>query len=266
MPKSKRRLSSGARKAKGGTQFRLENARYIFVIGGVMSSVGKGVTTASIGRILQSKGYDVALIKCEMYINVDAGTIRPTEHGEVFVGSDGIEADQDLGNYERFTGVETGYDNYITQGQVYQEVIRKERNLEFGGEDVEVIPDIPNEIIKRIKKVAKKEKPDFVIIELGGTVGEYQNLIFLEAARMMQLKNADNVKFVLVSYLPIPKKVGEMKTKPTQYAARTLNSAGIKADFIVGRSERQLDKKRKQKISTFGSVAIEDVISAPDVD
>lgn len=251
---------------KKGVQFKLENVRYIFVIGGVMSSVGKGVTTASIGRVLQSKGYEVALIKCEMYVNVDAGTIRPTEHGEVFVGSDGIEADQDLGNYERFTGVETGYDNYITQGQVYQEVIRKERNLEFGGEDVEVIPDIPNEIIKRIKKVAKKDKPDFVIIELGGTVGEYQNLIFLEAARMMQLKNPDNVKFVLVSYLPIPKKVGEMKTKPTQYAARTLNSAGIKADFIVGRSERQLDKKRKQKISIFGSVGVDDVISAPDVD
>jgi len=231
-----------------------------------MSSVGKGVTTASVGRILQSKGYRVALIKCEMYVNIDAGTIRPTEHGEVFVGADGIEADQDLGNYERFTGVETGYDNYITQGQIYQEVIRKERNLEFGGEDVEVIPDIPNEIIRRIKKVAKKEKPDFVIIELGGTVGEYQNLIFLEAARMLQLKNRERVKFILVSYLPIPRKVGEMKTKPTQYAARTLNSAGIQADFIVGRSERPLDKKRKEKISTFGSVSQGDVISAPDVD
>src|SRR3989338_7977846 len=130
-----------------------QTARYIFVIGGGMSSVGKCVTTASIGRILQSKGYKVAIVKCEMYVNVDAGTIRPTEHGEVFVGSDGIEADQDLGNYERFTGNLPHSENYITQGQIYLEVIRRERNLEFGGEDVEVIPDIPNEIIRRLRIV-----------------------------------------------------------------------------------------------------------------
>lgn len=247
-------------------KFKLENVRYIFVIGGVMSSVGKGVTTGSIGRVLLSKGYRVALVKGEMYVNIDAGTIRPTEHGEVFVGADGVEADQDLGNYERFTGIEAGYDNYITQGQVYYEVIRRERNLEYGGEDVEVIPDIPNEIIRRIKKVAKKEQPDFVIVELGGTVGEYQNLLFLEAARMMHLKHPDRVIFVLVSYLPIPDKVGEMKTKPTQHAARTLNSAGIQPDFIVGRSAKPLDHKRKEKISVFCSVPAEHVISAPDAE
>lgn len=238
--------------------------RYIFVIGGVMSSVGKGVTAASIGRILQSKGYKVAMVKCDMYVNIDAGTMRPTEHGEVFVGSDGIEADQDLGNYERFTGNLSISENYITTGQIYQEVIRRERNLEYDGEDVEVVPDIPNEIIRRLKLVTKKHKPDFVVVEFGGTVGEYQNILFLEAARMMHLKTPNLVQFMLVSYLPIPKTVGEMKTKPTQYAARTLNSAGIQPDFIICRSERPLDQKRKFKLSVFCNVSPESVISAPD--
>jgi len=241
-----------------------QTARYIFVIGGVMSSVGKGVTTASIGRILQSKGYKVAIVKCEMYVNVDAGTIRPTEHGEVFVGSDGIEADQDLGNYERFTGTPSTSENYITQGQVYLEVIKRERNLEYGGEDVEVIPDIPNEIIRRLQMVEKKHKPDFVIVEIGGTVGEYQDLLFLEAARMLHFQQPSMVQFVLVSYLPIPKTVGEMKTKPTQYAAHTLNSAGIVADFIVCRAELPLDQKRKAKLSLLCNIPQDSVISAPD--
>lgn len=245
---------------------KVKKTRYIFVIGGVMSSVGKGVTTASIGRILQSKGYKVAMVKCDMYVNIDAGTMRPTEHGEVFVGSDGIEADQDLGNYERFTGNISTAENYITTGQIYREVIRRERNLEYDGEDVEVVPDIPNEIIRRLKIVTKKHNPDFVIVEFGGTVGEYQNVLFLEAARMMHLKNPDLVQFVLVSYLPIPKTVGEMKTKPTQYAARTLNSAGIQPDFIVCRSERPLDQKRKNKLSIFCNVSPDSVISAPDAD
>ena len=241
-------------------------AKYIFVIGGVMSSVGKGIAVASIGRILQSKGYRVCMIKCDMYINIDAGTIRPTEHGEVFVGEDGIEADQDLGNYERFTNINSTKVNYITTGQIYKTVIEKERNLEYGGEDVEVIPDIPNEIIKRIKEASDKNKSQITIVEMGGTVGEYQNLIFLEAARMMHLKSPNDVLFILVSYLPIPKKVGEMKTKPTQYAARSLNSAGIQPDFILGRAEKPLDKKRKEKLSIFCNVPTEDVISAPDID
>lgn len=239
---------------------------YIFIIGGVMSSVGKGVTTASIGRILISKGFRVGLIKCDMYVNIDAGTMRPTEHGEVFVGSDGIEADQDLGNYERFTGNLSTRDNYVTTGQIYQEVIRRERNLEYKGEDVEVVPDIPNEIIRRINVIAKKGDPDFVIVEIGGTVGEYQNVLFLEAGRMLKLLNPGRVQFALVSYLPVPKTVGEMKTKPTQYAVRTLNSAGIQPDFIIGRSELPMDEKRKQKLSLLCSVAPGDVISAPDAE
>lgn len=243
----------------------MSNTRYLFVVGGVMSSVGKGIASASIGKILQSRGFSVSIVKCDMYVNIDAGTMRPTEHGEVFVGDDGIEADQDLGTYERFTDQVSTRNHYITTGQVYQEVIRRERNLAYGGEDVEVVPDIPNEIIRRIHLVTKKDKSDFVIVEIGGTVGEYQNVLFLEAARMMKLKAPDRVLFALVSYLPIPPMVGEMKSKPTQYAARTLNSAGIQADFIVCRSERPLDRKRREKIATFCNVSAENAISAPDV-
>ncbi len=230
-----------------------------------MSSVGKGIASASIGKILQSRGFSVSLIKCDMYVNIDAGTMRPTEHGEVFVGDDGIEADQDLGTYERFVDQVSTRLHYITTGQVYQEVIRRERNLEYGGEDVEVVPDIPDEILRRINLVAKKDKSDFIIVEIGGTVGEYQNVLFLEASRMMKLKAREDVLFALVSYLPIPPMVGEMKSKPTQYAARTLNSAGIQADFIICRSERPLDRKRREKIATFCNVSIENAISAPDV-
>src|SRR3989338_4640795 len=160
--------------------------KFIFVIGGVMSSVGKGVTSASIAALLKARGFRVTNIKCDMYINIDAGTIRPTEHGEVFVGEDGTEADQDLGNYERFTGNTMTAVNYVTTGQVYQEVIRKERNLEYNGEDVEVVPDIPNEIIKRITHAAEHDKAEVTVVEFGGTVGEYQVLLFLEAARMMK--------------------------------------------------------------------------------
>ena len=160
--------------------------KYIFVVGGVMSSVGKGIAAASVGKILQSRGYHVTNLKADMYVNIDAGTIRPAEHGEVFVGEDGVEADQDLGNYERFTNQTSTRENYITTGQVYAEVIRRERNLEYGGEDVEVYPDIPKEIIRRIEACQEKNKSEITIIEYGGTVGEYQLFPFLEAARMMK--------------------------------------------------------------------------------
>ncbi|PIS16303.1 MAG: CTP synthase [Candidatus Portnoybacteria bacterium CG09_land_8_20_14_0_10_44_13] len=240
-------------------------AKYIFVVGGVMSSIGKGVAAASIGNILQSKGYRVANIKCDMYVNVDAGTIRPAEHGEVFVGEDGIEADQDLGNYERFTNNVCTRDNYITTGQVYQEVIRRERNLEYGGEDVEVVPDIPNEIIRRIKLCRKKDNAEIVVIEFGGTVGEYQLLLFLEAARMMKSANPADVFFVMVSYLPTPSLLGEQKSKPTQFAIRTLNSAGIAPDFILCRADQPVTPDIKHTISTVCSLPEERIISAPDI-
>lgn len=240
--------------------------KYIFVVGGVMSSVGKGVAAASIGKIIQSKGFKVSNIKCDMYVNVDAGTIRPAEHGEVFVGEDGVEADQDLGNYERFTDQTCTLDNYITTGQVYLEVIKRERNLEFHGEDVEVVPDIPNEIIRRIELCQKKNKADVMVIEFGGTVGEYQVLLFLEAARMMKVKHPKDVLFVMVSYLPTPKLLGEQKSKPTQYAIRTLNSAGISPDFIMCRADEAVSEGIKRTISTVCSLPQERIISAPNVD
>lgn len=243
-----------------------KGTKYIFVVGGVMSGVGKGVASASIALLLQKCGFNVGAIKIDPYINVDAGTMNPTEHGEVFVTNDGDETDQDLGNYERFLDIEILSDNYMTTGRVYQTVIQKERNLEYGGKCVEVVPHIPEEVIRRIKKAAKLSEADFMLVEIGGTVGEYQNLLFLEAARMMHLKNPNDILFVLVSYLPIPNKVGEMKTKPTQYAVRTLNSSGIQPDFILCRSEEVIDKKRREKLAIFCNINSDDVIAAPDVE
>jgi CTP synthase len=240
--------------------------RYIFVAGGVMSGIGKGVATASIGRILKSKGFKVTAIKIDPYINVDAGTMNPIEHGEIFVTKDGIECDQDVGHYERFLDEELTSENYLTTGRVYQSVIERERNLEYGGRCVEVVPDIPNEVISRIKKAARIKKADFVLIEIGGTVGEYQNMLFLEAARMLKLENPKAVIFVLVSYLPIPKMIGEMKTKPTQTAVRLLHEAGIQPDIILARARVALDEPRKRKISIFCNLRPEDVISAPDTE
>lgn len=238
--------------------------KYIFVTGGVMSSIGKGITTASIGKILKSKGFSVTAVKFDPYINVDAGTMNPIEHGEVFVTDDGTECDQDVGNYERFLDENLSAANYATTGKVYLAVIERERNLEYNGKCVEVVPDIPNEVIRRVKNAAKQSKADFVIIEIGGTVGEYQNMLFLEAGRMMKLKNPKNVLFFLVGYLPVPAIVGEMKTKPVQSACKLLNGAGIQPDFIIGRSTTPIDEPRKQKISIFCNVDPKDVISAPD--
>jgi len=230
-----------------------------------MSGIGKGVAVASIGRILKSKGYKVTAVKIDPYINVDAGTMNPIEHGEVFVTKDGDECDQDIGNYERFLDVDLTRTNYITTGRVYQAVIERERNLGYEGRCVEVVPDIPNEVISRLKKAAKANKADFVLVEIGGTVGEYQNMLFLEAARMMKLDRPKEVLFILVSYLPIPSTIGEMKTKPTQTAVKTLNTAGIQPDMILARGSVPLDEPRKRKISIFCNVQKEDVISAPDV-
>ncbi|HEB46501.1 MAG TPA: CTP synthase, partial [Candidatus Nealsonbacteria bacterium] len=240
--------------------------RFIFISGGVMSGIGKGITTASIGKILQSKGFKVTAVKIDPYINVDAGTMNPIEHGEIFVTEDGIECDQDIGNYERFLDLDLTTDNYITTGRVYQAVINRERNLGYGGRCVEVVPHIPLEVISRINRVAKRDKAEIVLIEIGGTVGEYQNMLFLEAARMMKLSQPRGVLFILVSYLPIPKIIGEMKTKPTQYAVRSLNMAGIQPDIIIARSQISVDEPRKRKISLFCNVALEDVISAPDIE
>ncbi len=239
--------------------------KYIFVVGGVMSGVGKGIASSSIAKILQARGLSVTAMKIDPYINVDAGTMNPTEHGEVFVLKGGLETDQDMGNYERFLGINIPDCNYMTTGSVYQDVIRKERNLEYKGKCVEVVPHIPLEVIRRIKNAAHTAQADVMLIEVGGTVGEYQNILFLEAIRMMKSELNGSVAVILVSYLPVPASVGEMKTKPTQYAARTLNSAGVFADIIIARSPIGVDEKRKEKIAQFCNVKPEHVISAPDV-
>ncbi|MFA5841731.1 MAG: CTP synthase [Candidatus Paceibacterota bacterium] len=243
-----------------------KNRKYIFVVGGVISGVGKGIAASSIGKILQSRGLSVTAIKIDPYVNIDAGTMNPTEHGEVFVLDDGDECDQDMGNYERFLDITLSRLNYMTTGRVYESVIRKERNLEYGGKCVQVVPHIPLEVINRIEKAGERSKADFVVIEIGGTVGEYENILFLEAARMLKIQHPGDVLFVMVSYLPIPSKVGEMKTKPTQHAVRNLNSAGIQPDILIARSVVSLDKKRKEKLGLFCNIEPERVISAPDVD
>jgi len=244
----------------------MSKTKYIFVIGGVLSGVGKGVTAASTGRILKNRGFNVSVIKIDPYINIDAGTMNPLEHGEVFVTEDGDETDQDLGNYERFLETNIFSYNYMTTGRVYMSVIEKERSMFYKGRCVQVVPHIPMEVISRIKNAAQKTKAEIMIIEIGGTVGEYENILFLEAARMMKLDTPDDVAFVLVSYLPVPGHLGEMKTKPTQHAARTLNNSGIQADFIVARGTDELDKPRREKLAFFCWLrSQDDVIAAPDV-
>ncbi len=241
-------------------------AKYIFVVGGVMSGVGKGVASSSIAKILQARGLTVTAIKIDPYVNVDAGTMNPTEHGECFVLKDGLETDQDMGNYERFLNTDIPGNNYMTTGSIYQAVISKERNLGYGGRNVQVVPDIPAETIRRIKKAGELANADVVLIEIGGTVGEYENILFIEAIRMMKTETPDDVAVVMVSYLPVPGSVGEMKTKPTQHAARTLGASGVFADIILARAPVPVDQKRKEKIATFCNVRVENVISAPDVE
>jgi len=243
-----------------------KNHKYIFVIGGVMSGVGKGVATASIGKVLQSRGYKVNLVKVDPYLNVDAGTMNPTEHGEAFVLKSGLETDQDMGNYERFLGRDLPEENYLTSGMVYKSVIEKERNLEYGGKCVEAIPHIRDEIVDRLESAAAINGSEISVIEIGGTVGDYQNIMFIEAARVMHARNPDNVFFIMVSYLPIPSKLGEMKTKPTQNAIRQLNSYGVQPHMIIGRSSEPLDQRRKDKIAMQCNIRSEYVISAPNIE
>lgn len=253
-------------KTKKTTKKGQKQTKYIFVVGGVMSGVGKGVTSSSIAKILQGRGLAVTAMKIDPYINVDAGTMNPTEHGECFVLADGMETDQDMGNYERYLGVDLPSNNYMTTGSVYQSVIRKERNLGYKGQCVQVVPDIPQEAIDRIKRAGEHADADVVLIEVGGTVGEYENILFIEAIRMMKGEMPGDVGVVMVSYLPVPGSIGEMKTKPTQHAVRTLGSSGVSPDIIITRSPVGVDARRKEKIARFCNVRIENVISAPDVE
>jgi len=240
--------------------------KYIFVLGGVMSGVGKGIATSSIGTLLSAKGFRVNLVKVDPYLNVDAGTMNPTEHGEVFVLNSGLETDQDMGNYERFLGRDLTDADYVTSGMVYKHVIERERALGYGGKCVEAIPHIRDEIIGRFEHAVKVNKSDISIIEIGGTIGDYQNIMFIEAARTLKIRHPHDVAFVMVSYLPIPSKLGEMKTRPTQNAVNQLASYGVNTDIIIGRSEIPLDQKRKEKIAAACNILPKRVVSAPDIE
>ena len=242
------------------------NTKVIFVSGGVISGIGKGVATSSIALILKSRGFAVTAIKADPYLNVDAGTLNPIEHGEVFVLDDGMECDQDLGNYERFLDQSLNWTNYMTSGQVFKTVIDRERALGYEGKTVEFFQDPPREIINRIYGCAKTNRADIVILEVGGTVGEYQNLLFLEANRLLKLQKPKDILHVHVTYLPIPSSLGEMKSKPAQMSIQQLASSGILPDFVLARSSVSVDEKRKGKIAIACGLDPDDIISAPDVE
>ena len=239
--------------------------KFIIVSGGVLSGLGKGVTAASIGLLLKSHGVKVTAMKCDMYLNIDAGTMNPIEHGEVFVTHDGLETDQDLGHYERFMGTTLTRDNYLTNGQIYKIVLDKERALEYGGKCVEPYHHIPPEIIERWHKAGISHKSDVVIVELGGTVGEYEGLLFFESVRRLRLRNPGNVILIHVGYLPVPPSIGELKSKPLQQSVMLLNSLGLQPDIIIGRAEKEIDLKRKEKIALASGLSIGDIVSNPDV-
>jgi len=239
--------------------------KYIFVSGGVVSGLGKGIASASIGTLLQGKGLRVTAVKIDMYLNIDAGTIRPQEHGEVFVTEDGLETDQDLGNYERFMSTSLRRENYMTTGQVYKTVIDRERAFGYEGEDVEVVPHVTDEIINRITSAGEKANAEVVVIELGGTVGEYQNGVFFEASRILRLRQPKNVIQVHVTYLPFLRNIGELKSKPAQQSVQLLNGMGIQPDFVVARSEQPIDQRRRERLSVFCNLRDEDIIGAPDL-
>jgi CTP synthase len=241
--------------------------RFIFVTGGVVSALGKGITAASIGRLLVSRGHEVTLQKFDPYINVDPGTMSPFQHGEVFVTEDGAETDLDLGHYERFTDVNTTRGSNVTTGAIYDSVIRRERRGDYLGNTVQVIPHITDEIKRRIKLVADSEDVEFVISEVGGTVGDIESLPFLEALRQFQVDTGrDRCMFIHVTLVPFIQHAGELKTKPTQHSVQELRRIGIQPDMIVCRCEEPLDRDIRAKIALFANLPVDNIISARDAD
>ncbi len=239
--------------------------KFIFVSGGVISGLGKGITTSSIALLLQSRGYKVTPVKCENYLNIDSGLINPIEHGDPFLCEDGTETDMDMGSYEKFLGKNMERHNFITMGQIYKSVIDRERSFGYDGEDVEAIPHVTDEIIKRIREAGEKEKSDIIVVELGGTAGEYQNALYYEASRILSRNKKNSVVHVHVSYLPTPSHLGEPKTTPTQVSVRTLISMGIQPDFIVARAEKPMDARRRARFALFCNVDPENVIDSVDL-
>ncbi|OZH52946.1 CTP synthetase [Hydrocoleum sp. CS-953] len=239
--------------------------KFVFITGGVVSSIGKGIVAASLGRLLKSRDYSVSILKLDPYINVDPGTMSPFQHGEVFVTEDGAETDLDLGHYERFTDTSMSRLNSVTQGSIYQAVINKERRGDYQGGTVQVIPHITNEIKERIHRVARNANPDVVITEIGGTVGDIESQPFLEAIRQFRKDvGRNNVLYVHVTLVPWIASAGEMKTKPTQHSVKELRSIGIQPDILVCRCDRQLSKGLKEKMSEFCDVPVESVVTSQD--
>ncbi len=243
----------------------MENSKYIFITGGVVSSVGKGLTAASLGALLEARGLSINIIKCDPYLNVDPGTLSPFQHGEVYVTEDGAETDLDLGHYERFTSAPLRKSNSVTTGQIYESVISKERRGDFLGHTVQVIPHITDEIKSRILQKGKESQ--VVIVEIGGTIGDIESLPFIEAIRQMRTDlGIENTVFIHVTLLPFVQTAGEFKSKPTQHSVKSLREAGIQPDFLICRSHKKIDESLKSKISLFCSVPQANVIFAPDVD
>ncbi|MEM4782785.1 MAG: CTP synthase [Sulfolobales archaeon] len=241
--------------------------KYIFVTGGVLSGLGKGITTASIGLLLKGMGYSVTAIKIDPYVNVDAGTMNPYMHGEVFITDDGGETDLDIGHYERFLETSLSKEHNITTGKIYLEIITKERRGDYLGQTVQIIPHVTDEIKSKIREVAKKTSVDIVLVEIGGTVGDIEGLPFLEAARQMRLEEGPtNSVFVHVVLIPRLSSTGEFKTKPAQHSFQELRRIGIQPDVIVARSDSPIDSSVRKKLALFGNVGIDEVVNSYDVD
>ena len=243
----------------------MKSAKFIFVTGGVVSSLGKGIISSSIGRLLQTCGYKVTIQKFDPYINIDPGTLNPYEHGECYVTEDGVETDLDLGHYERFTGIRTTVNNSVTTGKVYQAVIDKERRGDYLGKTIQVVPHITNEIKDRIKANSLKGEFDFIITEIGGTIGDIESAPFLEAIRQLRWELGNDSLCIHLTYVPYLRAAGEVKTKPTQHSVKELQSLGIQPDILILRTEKHLKKEILQKVAAFCNVAPGCVVQSEDL-
>ena len=241
------------------------DTKYIFVTGGVVSSLGKGIISASIGKLLQARGYQITIQKFDPYINIDPGTLNPYEHGECYVTEDGFETDLDLGHYERFTGIRTTRNNSITTGRIYKTVIDRERHGDYLGKTIQVVPHITDEIKRRMLREGSNEQLDFVITEVGGTIGDIESAPFMEAIRQLRWELGRNAVCVHLTYVPYLKAADELKTKPTQHSVKELQGMGIQPDILVLRTERHLDDAMRQKVASFCNVDLECVVQSEDM-
>lgn len=245
--------------------FIVAETKYIFVTGGVVSSLGKGIISSSIGKLLQARGYNITIQKFDPYINIDPGTLNPYEHGECYVTADGMETDLDLGHYERFTGIQTSKANSLTTGRIYKAVIDKERRGDYLGKTIQVVPHITDEIKRNVKLLGQKYHYDFVITEIGGTIGDIESAPFMEAIRQMKWELGKNAVNVHLTYVPYLKAAGELKTKPTQHSVKELQSVGIQPDILILRTEKHLEEGILKKVANFCNVDFDCVIQSEDL-